>query len=49
VLIVCSYLLANFPNVAITAWEYLDLDSTQSEHYYDVSFPNKSSFQIYHF
>uniref|UniRef100_A0A914I762 G-protein coupled receptors family 1 profile domain-containing protein n=1 Tax=Globodera rostochiensis TaxID=31243 RepID=A0A914I762_GLORO len=36
VLIVCSYLLANFPNVFITAWEYLDLASTQSEHYYDI-------------
>jgi len=29
--------LANFPNVAITAWEYLDLDSTQSENFYSVS------------
>uniref|UniRef100_A0A915N3U8 G_PROTEIN_RECEP_F1_2 domain-containing protein n=1 Tax=Meloidogyne javanica TaxID=6303 RepID=A0A915N3U8_MELJA len=35
-LIVCSYLLANFPNVAITAWEYLDLDSTQSENFYSI-------------
>ncbi|KAF7635129.1 G_PROTEIN_RECEP_F1_2 domain-containing protein [Meloidogyne graminicola] len=35
-LIVCSYLLANFPNVAITAWEYLDLDSTQSENCYII-------------
>lgn len=36
VLIVSSYLIANFPNVAITAWEYLDLESTQSENFYDI-------------
>ena len=37
VLIVCSYLVANFPNVLITAWEYVDFDSTQTEHLFDVS------------
>ncbi|KAK0395105.1 hypothetical protein QR680_001120 [Steinernema hermaphroditum] len=36
VLIVCSYLMANFVNVVVTAWEYIDIHSTQTEEYYDV-------------
>uniref|UniRef100_A0A914CQK4 G-protein coupled receptors family 1 profile domain-containing protein n=1 Tax=Acrobeloides nanus TaxID=290746 RepID=A0A914CQK4_9BILA len=36
VLIVCSYLLANVLNVLITAWEYVDFDSTQDENLFDV-------------
>ncbi|KAI1720280.1 7 transmembrane receptor (rhodopsin family) domain-containing protein [Ditylenchus destructor] len=35
-LIVFSYLLANFLNVFITAWEYVDLESTQTEITFDI-------------
>uniref|UniRef100_A0A183EID0 G_PROTEIN_RECEP_F1_2 domain-containing protein n=2 Tax=Gongylonema pulchrum TaxID=637853 RepID=A0A183EID0_9BILA len=31
VLIVCSYLMANVLNVMITAWEYIDFESAQTE------------------
>ncbi|TMS34810.1 hypothetical protein L596_002327 [Steinernema carpocapsae] len=36
VLIVCSYLMANFVNVVVTGWEYIDIASTQTEELYDV-------------
>ncbi|KAH7691205.1 Protein R11F4.2 a, partial [Aphelenchoides avenae] len=36
VLIVCSYLTANVLNVFITAWEYVDFDSTQTEEAFQI-------------
>ncbi|KAE9548890.1 hypothetical protein FO519_007899 [Halicephalobus sp. NKZ332] len=36
VLIVCSYLVANVPNVIITAWEYIDFESTQTESLFEI-------------
>lgn len=40
VLIVCSYLMANVLNVFITAWEYLDFQSAQTEEAFWVKLKN---------
>lgn len=60
VLIVCSYLMANVLNVMITAWEYIDFESAQTEEAFWVrsiklhfknfdSIPNVGFFQEKHF